>query len=202
VSNELHPVLTLPRDPIAVAEITAALIRADARQGHAMRLGDDVRYELDSEIGGNRLRSPEETSRLRVGQCFDLTRAEGAYRGTHVGCVRTPIGFHVFLAFFQGAEPIVYDVSRLRGMDGEPDYAGAAYAPIWPPGRGPVGHDRIPDGMRAQAPRRLSAAELIYGAPVKSQGGQIAGVVPPIRAPSILPKAPCPGSCAIPRLRR
>lgn len=199
MNEQLHPVLSLPRDPIAVAEITAALIRADARMGQTMQLPESVRYALDTARAGNVLRSPAETARIGAGQCFDLTRAEGAFRGTHVGCVRTPIGFHVFLAFGQD-EPIVYDVSRMRGMSEEPEYEGAAYAPIWPRGGGLAGHDQPPLGLSPQRPARyVSAIEKIggYGA-----GFAIAGVgQTPKPGPRIVPKGSCPGSCAIQKRR-
>ncbi len=147
-NGEIHPIVTVPRDPIAVAELTAALIRSDARQGQAVPLSPHARYFLDPSRGPNMLLSPAETASQGGGQCFDLTRAAGGFAGTHVGCIRSPLGFHVFLAFVADDEPTIYDLSALRGMSDQPDYTGAAYVPIWQPGpggtAGPPGHDVPP----------------------------------------------------------
>lgn len=143
----LHPVVSVPSDPLAVAEITAALIRADARRGESVRLASSALYRDDPSRGPNLLRSPAETNAAGGGQCFDLTRASGGFLGTHIGCLRSPGGFHVFQAFATQNGPLVYDEAKRRGMLGDPDYTGAAYVPIWqdPPGTsGPEGHDSPP----------------------------------------------------------
>lgn len=148
---EMHPIVTVPHDPIAVAELTAVCIRADARQGSAVALSPDALYIEDPSRGPNMLLSPAEVSARGGGQCFDLTRAEGAFRGTHIGCCRTPAGFHVWLAFLKSdGPPMIYDISKLRGMPDSPEYDGAAYVPIWqpPPGTvGPPGYDVPPSGV-------------------------------------------------------
>lgn len=144
---DLHPVVTLPHDPILVAEVTAGCIRADARQGGALPLPDSAVYIADPDRGPNLLMSPAETAAAGGGQCFDLTRAEGGFRGTHVGCVRTPGGFHVFPAWMLGGGPLVHDISKMRGMPGDPVYDGAIYVPIWGGvggATGRPGHDRPP----------------------------------------------------------
>src|SRR5512143_4151171 len=131
---DLHPVVTLPHDPILVAEVTAGCIRADARQGGAVPLPANAIYFADPSRGPNVLLSPAEAAARGGGQCFDLTRAEGGFRGTHVGCVRTPGGFHVYLAWAGSGSPMIYDIAKLRGMPDEPTYDGAVYVPIWQPG--------------------------------------------------------------------
>lgn len=146
MASPLHPVFSIPPDPIAVAEITAAAIRADARTGGAVPLSADALYHEDPSRGPNLLLSPAETAARGGGQCFDLVRSEGGFRGTHIGCCRTPGGFHVWLAWNGNGEPIIYDVAKMRGMPGDPVYDGAAYVPIWQPGPGgtpgPAGHDQ------------------------------------------------------------
>lgn len=154
MTTALHPLLVPPGDPIAIAELTASIIRADRRLGQALPLPAEVRYV---DRASNVLSTPAETARRGSGPCWDLVRAEGGFRGTHVGCIRTPGGFHVFLAFFRpGAEPVLHDIALQRGMaPPPPDYAGAVYVPIWESGPystvGPDGHD-VPleeDGHRA-----------------------------------------------------
>lgn len=176
----LRPVVTLPWDPIAVAEITASAIRADARTGGAVPLSADALYHEDPSRGPNLLLSPAETAARGGGQCFDLVRAEGGYRGTHIGCCRTPGGFHVWLGFDKSGEPIVYDIAKLRGMPGTPDYTGAIYVPIWQPGPGgtpgPAGHDQPPqDIVGALALPAATWADFVVtvGSPLVKPGADL-----------------------------
>lgn len=172
--SPLRPVVTLPQDPIAVAEITASCIRADARTGGSVPLSTDAIYFEDPTQGPNMLLSPAEVAARGGGQCFDLVRSAGGYQGTHIGCQRTPGGFHVWLAYLLGDEdPIDYDISKDRGMPGEPEYAGAVYVPIWQPGpggiEGPPGHDQPPQqtvGSAALPPEAWADFVVTVGAPL------------------------------------
>ncbi len=183
-AGEIHPIVTVPGDPIAVAELTTALIRSDARQGQAVPLSAQARFFLDPSRGPNLLLSPAETLSQGGGQCFDLTRAAGGFAGTHVGCIRSPMGFHVFLAFVgPGSDaPLIYDISALRGMSDEPDYTGAAYVPIWQPGAGgtagPPGHEVPPAEITGATLPAATWADYVttVGTPIVQAATDAAGL--------------------------
>ncbi|WP_437512353.1 hypothetical protein [Sorangium sp. So ce1099] len=127
----IRPTVSIPRDPQGIADVLAALIRADIRRGVKVSL-KGLEYVPDK--GGDYFAAPEEVRHKGGDDCDGLTRAAGGHRGRWVGCVRVPNGrgFHVFLIDDAGH---VDDPSVTGGMPKPPPkaYEGAARAQIRPP---------------------------------------------------------------------
>ena len=123
----LHPVVSLPPDPLAIAQMLALLIAIDRRTGFARRSLPGLRFERDQ--GMDLWSAPSEVLSAGVGDCAKFVRQEGAFRGTAVGCVRLLRGFHVWL---RDANGTIIDVCVERGMPRPaPEvYSRGVYAPI------------------------------------------------------------------------
>jgi len=123
----LHPVVSLPPDPWAVATMLATLIAIDRKTGFARQAVPGIRFARD--VGLDLWSAPTETNSARIGDCAKFVRQEGAFRGGSVGCARLPRGFHVWLRSAAGA---IIDVCVERGMPAPPAsvYAAGVYAPI------------------------------------------------------------------------
>ncbi|XXX80072.1 hypothetical protein WMF30_14995 [Sorangium sp. So ce134] len=149
----IRPTVSIPRDPQAIAEVLAALVRADIRRGVKVSL-KGLRYVPDQ--GGDYFAAPEEVRHKGGDDCDGLTRAAGGHRGRWVGCVRAANGrgFHVFLIDDAGR---VDDPSVTGGMPKPPAtaYEGAARAQIRPPAA-----ERLKAALRRVAGRGGTAARL------------------------------------------
>ncbi|WP_437338465.1 hypothetical protein [Sorangium sp. So ce394] len=149
----IRPTVSIPRDPQAIAEVLAVLVRADIRRGVKVSL-KGLRYVPDQ--GGDYFAAPEEVRHKGGDDCDGLTRAAGGHRGRWVGCVRAPNGrgFHVFLIDDAGR---VDDPSVTGGMPKPPAtaYEGAARAQIRPPAA-----ERFKAALRRIAGRGGNAARL------------------------------------------
>ncbi|WP_437316700.1 hypothetical protein [Sorangium sp. So ce385] len=149
----IRPTVSIPRDPQAIADVLASLVRADIRRGVKVPL-KGLRYVPDQ--GGDFFASPEEVQHKGGDDCDGLTRAAGGHRGRWVGCVRVPNGrgFHVFLIDDAGH---IDDPSVTGGMPKPPPeaYEGAARAQIRPPAA-----ERLKAALRRAAGRRGDAARL------------------------------------------
>lgn len=123
----LHPVVSVPPDPWAVATILAALISVDRKTGFARQPVPGIRFVRDQGI--DLWSAPTEVNSARIGDCAKFVRQEGAFRGVAVGCARLPRGFHVWL---RAANGTIIDVCVERGMPAVPAsiYAAGVYAPI------------------------------------------------------------------------
>lgn len=107
----LHPVVSLPPNPWAIATLLATLIAIDRRTGQTRRPVPNLRFEKDK--GLDLFSAPSETNQARVGDCAKFVRQDGAFRGKAVGCARVPGGFHVWL---QGENGEILDSCVDRGM--------------------------------------------------------------------------------------
>ncbi|AUX42579.1 uncharacterized protein SOCE26_040120 [Sorangium cellulosum] len=149
----IRPTVSIPRDPQAIADVLAALIRGDLRRGVKVSL-KGLKYTPDK--GGDYFAAPEEVEHKGGDDCDGLTRAAGGHRGRWVGCVRVPNGrgFHVFLIDDAGR---VDDPSVKGGMPKPPPsaYDGAARSQIRPPAA-----VRLSAAVRRAAGRGGEAARL------------------------------------------
>jgi len=152
----LEVTISLPRDPLAIAEVLAALVRADIRRGVKVS-PEGLRYKRDK--GGDRWDAPEVVSAKGSDDCDGLVRAAGTSRAAFVACVRAPGSdpkrpFHVFLLDEQGR---VDDPCVAAGMPApNPSaYEGASKARI-----------RTPEKL----PARLAARRIVQRARVVRPG--------------------------------
>ncbi|AUX43818.1 uncharacterized protein SOCE26_052730 [Sorangium cellulosum] len=152
----MRPIVNIPSDPLCIAEVLAALCRADIRAGVAVPLDGLVYREEERDTWED----PKELRRKGSGDCDAIVRAELGHAGAAVGCVRSgPRSFHVFV-FDEWGE--VDDVCVRRGMP-RPDkavYEGAAVAVVRP-------HV----WRRARAWQKLS--ELVRSRATEVQRGQL-----------------------------
>ncbi|MGK3995661.1 hypothetical protein [Sorangium sp. So ce1024] len=149
----IRPTVSIPRDPQAIADVLAALVRADIRRGVKISL-KGLLYMPDK--GGDYFAAPEEVRHKGGDDCDGLTRAAGGHRGRWVGCVRVPNGrgFHVFLIDDAGR---IDDPSVTGGMPKPPPnaYEGAARSQIRPPAV-----ERLKTALRRAVGRGGNAARL------------------------------------------
>ncbi|WP_438026365.1 hypothetical protein [Sorangium sp. So ce233] len=149
----IRPTVSIPRDPQAIADVLAALVRADIRRGVKVSL-KGLEYMPDK--GGDYFAAPEEVRHKGGDDCDGLTRAVGGHRGRWVGCVRVPNGrgFHVFLIDDAGR---IDDPSVTGGMPKPPPkaYEGAARSQIRPPAA-----ERLKAALRRAVGRGGNAARL------------------------------------------